>query len=250
MFKLDCEPMEVNFDESTNYLFLGDKRINPKVRTIDKMAEVVYDRQYLARAPRRLALYYIYRKLRRRQEAKLFEDRKLTYEVLVIPPAHLGLEYAKTLGHYHKNYPNSTNSFPEVYEVMIGECIFLIQKRVGESPVELEDVVAIKAEKGDKVVMPIGYGHVIINPTMKLLVTSNLRFEGEFDDKPFIENGGGAYYYVEGGEWRKNVSIKNAPELKQYSAKEWPASQKIAGGKNLYADFIENPGKYEFLLKA
>ena len=58
----------------------------------------------------------------------------------------------------HPENPAGTG-YPELYEVVEGVAHFLLQKKT------LEHIVLVKAAKGDIVLIPLGYGHVTINPS-------------------------------------------------------------------------------------
>jgi len=91
-------------------------------------------------------------------------ENGIRYDITVIPPANPGGEYVKTKGHYHPENAAGV-VYPELYEVMGGRAHFLLQKK------SLDDIALIEAHKGDIVVIPPGYGHVTINPTLDQKLT-------------------------------------------------------------------------------
>ncbi|MEM0214926.1 MAG: glucose-6-phosphate isomerase family protein [Archaeoglobaceae archaeon] len=137
-------------------------------------------------------------------------NAKLRYDFTIIPPAEIGGENVKTYGHYHpKNSAGLT--YPEVYQVLDGKAIFVIQRREGEQVV---DCIAVEAEKGDLVIVPPNCGHVTINPTKKVLLTSNWvcrDFVSIYE--PYTNLRGACYYYVN-QEWLKNTNYPTHPELR------------------------------------
>lgn len=137
-------------------------------------------------------------------------NAKLRYDFTIIPPAEIGGENVKTYGHYHpKN--SSGLSYPEVYQVLDGRAIFVIQRREGERVV---DCFAIEAEKGDLVIVPPNCGHVTINPTRRVLLTSNWvcrEFASIYE--PYTNLKGACYYYIN-GKWLKNANYPAHPELR------------------------------------
>jgi len=117
----------------------------------------------------------------------------------------LGEEFVKTKGHEH--------SIPcaELYLVLTGEAIFLMQKYKGD---KIEDVLAIKAEEGEAVIVPQDYGHVTINPsqiTLKMANWINKKCRGIYD--LFEKKEGACYYYTTSG-WLKNKNYQSVPELR------------------------------------
>ncbi len=171
--------------------------IKPDVRRLADMKMVIFDQAWAKKAPN-FELYYMYRGV----------DKKngLQCNITVIPPRMLGEEFTKTMGHDHpKNYG-------EVYVVLSGEAIFLFQRyRNGE----VEDVCAVKAKKGEAVIIPPDHGHVTINPSKKQeLKTADWSDERRYNiyDR-FIEKQGAAFYYTKGG-WIKNKRYGRIPKLR------------------------------------
>ncbi|MEM1578935.1 MAG: glucose-6-phosphate isomerase family protein [Archaeoglobaceae archaeon] len=155
--------------------------------------------------------YYMFRDIyESEKEKQIIRNSKLRYDFTIIPPAEIGGEAIKTLGHYHP-----TNAFgiayPEIYQIIDGKAIFLIQRRQGERVV---DCFAIEAEKGDLVLIPPGFGHITINPTREVLLTSNWvcrNFESIYE--PYKKLRGACYYYIN-GEWVKNENYSEKVELR------------------------------------
>ena len=113
---------------------LKDKK--PDIRFLDDMREVLYDKKWAKRAPN-LELYFMYRGLKRK--------KGLRYDITIIPSRMLGKEFVKTKGHEH------LGKFGEIYIILEGEAIYLIQKREND---EIKDVYAVKAKKGEAAIIP------------------------------------------------------------------------------------------------
>ena len=173
------------------------KNKTPDIRYLDEMRSVLYDQKWAAKAPNK-KLYYMYRGIKK--------NNGLRYDITIIPPAMLGKEFVKTKGHYH------IGNYGEVYIVLKGKAIYLMQKKEKNS---LSDVFAVKARKGDIVVVPPGYGHITINPSEKKeLKMANWVSEKCQNDYLSIEKkAGGCYYYTKNG-WIKNKNYKNIPKLR------------------------------------
>lgn len=155
--------------------------------------------------------YYMFRDIYECEEDKRrILNAKLRYDFTIIPPAEIGGENVKTYGHYHPE--NSAGlTYPEIYQVIEGEAIFVIQRREGE---KLVDCFAVEAEKGDLVIVPPGCGHVTINPTKKVLLTSNWvcrDFSSIYE--PYTRLKGACYYYVN-HEWIENKNYGLIPEMR------------------------------------
>ena len=178
------------------------KNIKPDIRYLRDVKDVVYDKEWLKTAPGDLKLYYMYRGIKQKDG--------LRYDITIIPARMLGKEFVKTKGHNHP--------VEEKYIVLEGEVIFLVQK--GKE--KIEDVYAIKAKKGDEVIIPADYDdHIAINPLNRELKLGNWIAEDCQNDYSVIQNMAGAcYFYIKvpstklGVNWVKNPNYKDVPELR------------------------------------
>ena len=127
----------------------------PDIRYLSDMKKVLYDQGWAKSAPD-LELYYMYRGIKRKTG--------LRYDITVIPPKMLGKEFVKTKGHEH------SGKYGELYTVLEGEALYLLQKHKKN---KIEDVYAVKAKKRESVIVPPYYGHITINPLKKKLVEAN-----------------------------------------------------------------------------
>jgi len=225
-------------------LVFGGKRREPDIRRLFDMKEVIYDQSWLAEAED-FDLYYMYRDLfLSRGDAEKLQEQSLRYDITIIPPHMLGREYVKTAGHYHPPVSEGSVTYPELYEVLEGEALYLLQSQ------DLNDVVAINATAGDKVLVPPNYGHVTINRSNKILKMSNFvarNFSSLYG--PFQENGGGAYFFTKEG-WLKNERCLKAGELRRVEA---PGNRSLARlglsrSREMYP-LLKEPGRLEFLTR-
>jgi glucose-6-phosphate isomerase len=200
-----------------NELRFGDNIIEPDIRMLSDMQEVVYDRTWLENSSD-IELYYMYRDLALDDtDRRILRNANLRYDITMIPPRRLGKEFVKTAGHYHPKVSGTDLSYTEIYEVLEGEAHYLLQKLEKN---KITDAVLIKAVKGDKVVIPPDYGHVTINPSEKELRMANLvsdRFSSVY--KQFKEKGGGAYFELSDGGFVRNSNYKKLPDLRFLKAK-------------------------------
>lgn len=168
----------------------------PQIRYLNDMKEILYDKEWLKTASN-AELYYMYRGLE--------EKDGLRYDIIVIPPRMLGQEFVKTKGHEH------SHGFQELYIVLEGEGIYLIQKANDDI---VEDVFAVRAKKGQAVIVPPGCGHVTINPSKIELKSANWiskKCQNKYD--LFEKMKGACYYYTKSG-WVKNKNYKIVPKLR------------------------------------
>ncbi len=173
---------------------LKDKK--PDIRYLNDMKEVIYDKKWLKTAPN-LELYYMYRGIKK--------EGNLRYDITIIPSRMLGKEFVKTKGHEH------IGKYGELYMVLEGEAIYLMQKRKGE---KIEDVYAVKTKKSDVVIIPPGYAHVSINSSKKDLKMANWISEDCKSDYQMFEKLQGACYYYTKKGWVKNKNYKKIPKLR------------------------------------
>ncbi|HHE76500.1 MAG TPA: glucose-6-phosphate isomerase [Candidatus Parcubacteria bacterium] len=179
---------------------LNLKNKTPDIRFLDEMRKVLYDQKWAEKAANQ-ELYYMYRGLRKR--------KGLRYDITIIPPKMLGKEFVKTKGHYH------IGNYGEIYIVLSGKAIYLMQKAISKSDFQkISDVFAIKAGKGDIVVIPAGYGHITINPSKnkKLVMANWVSEKCKSDYKPIEEMNGACYYYTVKG-WTKNKKYSEVPKI-------------------------------------
>ncbi len=171
----------------------------------------------------------------------------LRFDITVIPPRKVGKEYIKTFGHYHPPAEGKV-SYAEIYEVLKGEAVYLLQ-RVENGKVV--DVVAIYAKEGDKVIIPPNYGHVTINPSNKELKMANWvcrHFKSDYSQYERLR--GACYYYTDEG-WIKNPNYGDVPEIRFLKPK-LPKELGLKRGEEMYKlvrdldrlEFLYRPSKY------
>lgn len=170
--------------------------IKKQIRYLNDMKMVLYDQKW-AKTAANFPLYYMYRGLNRKNG--------LRCDITLIPPRLLGKEFVKTKGHEH------TNQYGEVYKVLQGKAIYLIQKWKKN---KIDDVYAVKAKKNDVVVIPPFYGHITINPAKKALKEANWVAEKcQNVYNLFEKKQGGCYFYTKAG-WIKNKNYGTIPKLR------------------------------------
>jgi glucose-6-phosphate isomerase len=200
-------------------LTFGNRSVTPGVRRLSDIKDAVYDKGFLKNS-KDADLYYMYRDLAlSKKDRDAMREEDLRYDITVIPPGMLGVEYAKTLGHYHPLVPGTNLSYTEIYEVLEGEAHYLLQK---EEKGKITDAVLVKAGKKDKIIIPPNYGHVTINPGKKELKMANLvsaKFSSVY--QPYKDKQGGAYYELQKG-FVCNENYGKIPELRVVDAKNVP----------------------------
>lgn len=200
-------------------------KVKPQIRFLNEMKKVLYDKKWAKTAPN-FEVYYMYRGVKKKNG--------LRYDITIIPPKMLGKEFVKTKGHEH------SGNYQELYIVLLGKALYLIQKLKNKKFAEasphlpersegremnevqrttprqasaIEDVYAVRAKKGEAVIIPPGYGHITINPLKKELIEANwLAQKCQNIYTLFEKKQGACYYYTKKG-WIKNKNYGKIPKL-------------------------------------
>lgn len=225
------KPLRIELAGSS--LFVNGGQHPRSVRTLSQMSKVLMGKIEDTAAE---DAYYMYRSVYVRDDIR--------FDITVIPPATIKGEYTKTFGHYHPGSEDGP-SYPEVYQVLRGSAVFIMQKKNRNGSM---DAIVVKANEGEIVLLPPGYGHVSVNSGEKTLVLANLvydRFESLYNE--FEENRGAAYYYLKGGEL-----VQNTNYIVQKSERLSPAQLNERYGfssDDLLTEFHADPKRFEFLKK-
>ncbi len=243
--------LPLKLDERRLRLLLGGdlRSSKPVPRTSDEMREVLLAPD--EKAPK--ILYWMYRDLHFARDEAVLRSHNLRFDATVIRGGLIGREFIKTAGHYHPVMPAYGLSYPEIYEVIHGEAVYLLQKvRALADPRRVVDVVQVQARTGDRVIIPPDYGHVTINPYKTTLVMTNVTADGfQSEYEPYRRLGGAVYHLVsEGGrpEWLPNKRYINPPPVRTVPVKEFPQLG-LVRGRAMYEALLQNPEAFEFLTK-
>ena len=226
-------------------LKFGDQLIEPAIRRLSALRDVAFDTAWFEDAVDQDA-YYMYRDLALTPaDREVILRHQLRYDITIIPPLSMGLEFVKTFGHYHPRVnPWVPYTFPELYEVLEGEADYLLQRAGDEDRVD--EVILVKATQGDKVIIPPNYGHVTINPSERTLKMANWvcrSFESIYE--PYAALHGGAYYELINGRLLRNRAYHDAPDARIAYPHEDPELG-LVKRKPIY-ELIEEPLLLEFL---
>ncbi len=227
-------------------LRINGRDYSAAVRTVGDMAPVLAKPSVL---PPKTPAYWMFRACSPEKDKNLLEKKGLRFDVTDLAHLDFGGEPNKTYGPYHPPAPSGV-PYSELYEVMHGEAYYLLQKRKKGSDA-VERVLLVRTKKGQKAIMPPGYGHVTINPE-GLLVMDNL-VEGTFasDYAPYRSLGGAAYFWTHDG-LQKNKKYGKLPSIEEMGAPELNARVDEALAKDLEKDasyrlFLEKPDLFDFL---
>lgn len=200
-------------------------------RPVSGMAEVLMDPKKTG--PDGIA-YYMYR--------DVYSSPPIRYDITVLPPRMFGEEFVKTYGHYH---PKATDSltYPEIYQILNGEGIFIMQTPHKDDSV---DCITVKCTKGDIVFVPPNYGHVLVNssPTSTLVSSNVVSNSFSSDYSEYKSSRGAAYYYTKDGFTQNlNCIIRKTENL---APRELLARHRLILG-DLLEEITKRPEKLLFL---
>ena len=174
-------------------------KINPQIRYLYDMKSVLYDQKWVKSASNR-ELYYMYRAVKRKGD--------LRYDITIIPSQTLGQEFTRTKGN------RNSKNYQELYTVLEGKAIFLMQKTKRGRTDIIEDIVAVEARKGESVIFPAKYAAITINPGNKELKIANwVSDKNNNVYKELLAMKGAGYFYTKQW-WKKNKNYKIVPKLR------------------------------------
>jgi glucose-6-phosphate isomerase len=200
--------------------------------------------------------YLVYRNVFMRRDSGAFLSSQLRYNLIVMPPGVIGNEYLKTLGHFHSSKPGTLISYAEIYEIILGEAIFLIQKMDASFQTVTEHYI-YTCKQGEKMIIPPGFGHTTINATQGTLVMGNIMtIDNDPNYEVFKRFKGASYRVLRGKEGNmiieKNDHFGPMPPLKKITVKSLehlniPSSQplyELLIKKSETFSFISNPDQF------
>ncbi len=242
--KFDEETCGVSFDP-------GMRMPLYSTRELDALRPVLLDPH--AEGPD--VIYWMYRDCGWPADAALGSAHDLRYDISAFRSVTLGAEFMKTSGHYHPTIPGESVAFPEVYEVLHGEALYVMQTvdDYGASPEEVtvEDVIMVRVSAGQKIIMPPGYGHVTVNTLDTPLLMSNWvsnrfsSFYGSVEEARgfawYVVNDGGKPSYLENKNYGRGV-----PAVRWAEVREVPELG-LVWGEPMYQVCAEEPERFGFL---
>jgi glucose-6-phosphate isomerase len=184
----------------------GEVTRNADIRKLYDIKDVIYDSEWL-KSQDNFELYYMYRDLYKNEfDYNIIKQNNLRYDITIIPPKMLGDEFIKTAGHYHP--------YSEAYQVLEGKATYLLQKIKLNDEEFVEDFIAIRAEKGDNIIIPSNYGHVTINESKEILKMANWVCRDFSSEYKLIKKMNGMAYFLTTKGFIQNLKYKNVPEIK------------------------------------
>lgn len=235
--------------------------VTPNIREFSSMKNYLKDS---TSSYYRRDVYHMYRDISLPDHTAAVREANLEYDITVIPPGMIGQEFVKTIGHYHPFKPGTNIRYPEVYEVLYGK-VFLLIQNASLNLQQLQRVILVEANRGEKILVPPGYGHASINPTSDVLVLANwqpLNNKGLYE--PYEDRVGAAYYVMQSqrlgasgetsleSEFLPNLHYDQLPSLERVTPRDLPQYDLLSalpmyftGTRNLPTlEFLTAPEKY------
>ncbi len=191
-------------------------------------------------------LYRIYRNACKNTDCAPFVRSGLRYDLTVLPAKALAGTYpTRTIGHLHRHGPHHHLPYPELYEVVEGTAVFIMESK---------DHAAVRCARlgaGEKIIIPPNDGHITVNAsrTQPLVIANIFTAVPDVADYSFFKDRRGPSWEP---RWKSNAftMIKN-PRARSHARCEWvvpkiPARIIPPKGK-IYTAFLKNPAAFDFL---
>lgn len=199
--------------------------------------------------------YDFYRDIVFEKDRPLFQKYDFRYDITAIMPGTVNGECKKTSGHYHGYIEGQSYTYPEVYEVLRGECMFVLQKSLNfdrdEEP-QIDEIIAVRASAGQAIVIPPFYGHCSVNVGEGVMLFSNIAVVScPMFYAPVKRKHGLAVYVTKVGNdvvLVPNPNYTDVPEPRIVRASHSPALG-ICPDESVYQSFVEAPDRFGYLLR-
>lgn len=191
-------------------------------------------------------LYYTYRNVCIPRDISVFKKHALRHDITVIPAGTIGEEYIRTIGHIHAHIPHTSHRFTEIYRVIEGKGLFILQSEVEKQ------IKIIHIKKGDTVILPEKWGHSAVNiHNKKALILVNIFTTAATSDYTFFKKTQGPALYPI--HIKNNVTVQQNKNTQKYAIEHLVPSQTKnplhITKESLYAQFIKSPQQFDFLNK-
>lgn len=216
----------------------------PEMRRLDAIRPSLRDPECDGPDP----VYGIAMDIGREQDRPLLQKGMLLFGAVVYAAGALGKEPVRSQGHIHAVAPHSGWSPPEVFEIWSGTAIVYAQQRAEDDPGRC---VAILARAGDKVVVPPGWVHCVINADF-----GNRMAFGAWCDRQYgFEYAGVRAHHglawfpmlTDSGEiaWERNPRYSQST-LEHRLPRPYPELG-LDAQRSLYGQFVESPESVMFV---
>lgn len=234
---IDPETLEIHYGAHV----LGPE---PEYRTLDAIRPSLMDPSCSGPSP----VYSIAMNVRREGDDDDLKSRYLLFGVVAYAAGQLGKEPVRSQGHVHTIAPHSGWSPPELFEIWEGKAIIYAQEFTTDDPGRC---IAITAGPGEKVVVPPGWAHAVINADniRRMVFGAWCDRQYGFDYTGVRAHGGLAFFpTVETGStigWTANPRYRTT-RLQERGSRTYPELG-LEPHRALYAQYCANPESVEWV---
>lgn len=199
--------------------------------------------------------YDVYRGIAFPEDEHLLKKNDFRYDITIVMPGQVNGECKKTSGHYHGFNPQRTNTYAEVYEVIRGTALYILQKSLNfdcgdQETLKIDDLILASVHEGETIIIPPNYGHASVNIGDGPLVFSNLAYVPCPVNYDSVKYHHGMCCYIMKGDkeidLQFNSRYQNVPAPVYAGVLENPHLG-IHFGKPVYQSYQENPVAFQFL---
>lgn len=240
----------VTLDETSGELCFGDDVSceQSNVKMLSQVTSLLRDDRIIKDE----VSYRFYMNIMKKEDEKVFKERHITNGITIIMPGTVNGECRKNSGHYHQLCEGHHLPYPEAYEILHGEAMFLLQKAVGidtEKDAVLDDVRAVVLKQGEKLIVPPNYAHCAVNIGKGFMAFGNLAIPCPLNYEAIQKKCGFFAYVMKQNDTLillPNSAYEKIPDIAIVSAKE-----DLALGMDfhtpLYTSFVNDPSKFAYL---
>ena len=216
----------------------------PEIRRLDAIRSSLHDPKCEGPDP----VYGIAMDIGREEDGAVLQERMLLFGAVVYAAGTLGEEPVRSQGHIHTIAPHSGWSPPEIFEIWRGKAIVYAQERAEDDPGRC---IAVYAQAGEKVVVPPGWAHCVINADRGSRMAFGAWCDRQygFDYTRVRAHHGLAWFPLlkESGEmaWERNPRYAEST-LEHRRSRPYPELG-LDSERSLYCQFIDNPDSVMFV---
>jgi glucose-6-phosphate isomerase len=221
----------------------------PELRRLDQIRGSLRDPMCAGPDP----VYSIVMDVGRREHTDELARRMLLFGVVVYAAGQLGEEPVRSQGHIHAVAPHCGWSTPELFEIWEGRAIIYVQESADDDPGRC---FAVTAWPGDKVVVPPGWAHAVINadPQTRMMFGAWCDRQYGFVYDAIRAHHGLAWFPILDGQrndgqqkirWERNLSYRSS-ELAIRGPRAYPELG-LDLSTPIYEQFAKNPDSVQWV---
>lgn len=237
--ELDTETLSFRFGE-------GVRSDPAERRTVADIRAMLLDPQVATSRH----IYTVHMDVSREDDRAAISSRGLGFGVVAQASGAMGRECVRSQGHQHSKPLGSDFAYPEVYEFWFGQGEMYLQD---QAEPDVEAAVVLQVGPGDRVVVPPGWVHIVINkgPTPLAFGAWYAR-DAQLIYEPLRRMGGPAYFPLSDGTFVKNSHYRRVPPLRRLPGTEGtPLDGALfgwTGSSPSYRRFLHDPDKFSFIV--